>query len=184
MAQIFLYCVLRGLWHVDILLTVDPLGQHVRAPSTAWPTPLCSKAEKEISPLRIWACFLPLFVCLSDHRSFRRDILIPHRVREVKPLRRVLRSSRNEYAYFKSGEENFSPYSAQENLQCGIMERIWALEVSPFGLRSSQRCRLLTLQTLSDDLTFSELSFPYFSKWPSSLPHRLLCSSNAIIYVK
>lgn len=72
-----------------------------RAPSTAWPTPLCAEAEKEISPLRTWASFLPLFVCLADHPSFRREILIPRRVREVKPLRRVLRSSRNEYAYLK-----------------------------------------------------------------------------------
>lgn len=146
------------------------------------PLPFAPRQRKRF---HLWEFGLASCLCLcACLTSFRRDILIPHRVREVKPLRRVLRSSRNEYAYFKSGEENFSPYSAQENLQCGIMERIWALEVSPFGLRSSQRCRLLTLQTLSDDLKFSELSFPYFSKWPSSLPHRLLCGSNAIIYVK
>lgn len=74
-----------------------------RVSSTAWPSPFPPRQrDREISPLGIWVC-LPasVCVCLSDHPSFRRDILIHHRVREVKPLRCVLCSSRNEYAYLK-----------------------------------------------------------------------------------
>lgn len=108
MAQVFpQYLGVSG--QVDTFFTVDPLGQQVvRSPVSLphrGPVPFLrgkGRAEREISPLRIWVCSpAPVFVYLSVRPSFRGDLLIHHRIREVEPQRHVLHSSRNNSAYLK-----------------------------------------------------------------------------------
>lgn len=155
---------------------VNVSGAHQGAFHSAAQSPFL-EAEKEISPPRIWVCLLPLFVCLSDRPSFRRDILTHPRFREVKPLRRALHSSRSEYAYLKVVRK------IESLLHPGEPAMWYHGKNLGFGSKPIW-CHLLTLQTLSNDLKFSELSFLHLSKWPSSLPHRLVWGANAIVCVK
>lgn len=168
----FLVCL--GVYgKVEHSLGVGPPAPHGEAhqeslpPAGPGPFPLRSREERKGFQLReLGFAFLPLCLCACvTTTSLRRDMFIHHRVWEGKPLRCVRRYSRSECACLKAARRSLFFTTIQKNLQCDIMGRARTLEEKPFGVRSSQLHHLLTLQTSSNYLKFSELSFFHLSKW-------------------